>query len=100
MFSISASKICFAGAVLRRRRRFFWRLHVAGAEAACSGPPSSRRHDARAGQADGRGPRGCCVDVRPQTCIYSVKRGANSSVNCAGTARSAVRSLQQSASSG
>jgi hypothetical protein len=106
MISINVNKICFAGALASAAAAV---LLASGCNVAGAGAGLQRAAEVRvattleAGSSKlmVAGPaRLLHVDVRghQEVNVYSVKRGADGSVNCAGTARSALRSLQQSAS--
>ena len=106
MISINVNKICFLGAVVSAAAAV---LMASGCNVAGGGAGLKRAAEVRvATTLEGGGPklmvsgpaRLLHVDVRGHHAVnvFSVKRGADGSVNCTGTVRSDVRSLQQSAS--
>jgi hypothetical protein len=106
MISININKICLAGAIASAAAAV---LMASGCNVAGAGGGLQRAAEVRvATTLEGGSPklvvsgpaRVLHVDVRGHRAVnvYSVKRGADGSVNCTGAARSDVRSLQQSAS--
>ena len=106
MISINVNKICLAGAVASAAAAV---LFASGCNVAGAGAGLQRAAEVRvATTLEGSSPklvvagpaRVLHVDVRGHRAVnvYSVKRGADGSVDCMVTDRSGVRSLQQSAS--
>jgi hypothetical protein len=106
MISINVNKICFAGAIASAAAAV---LLASGCNAAGAGGGLQRAAEVRVATSLQAGSPKLMVSGPAQLLhvnvygqqtlnVYSVKRGADGAVDCAGATRSAVRSLQQRAS--